>query len=232
MKRAARFLLTATLALGFSANAWAQSAADVPVSDGFPLPPTVPAGIPRQALIYRRQIIRETHYYWGLNQTSAPFFAQIHRESTFNGTAKSAYAVGLAQFTVPTASDAQRLFAADLRDQCDKQGGCPGDPQWAIRALVLWDRRLYVNRNFAAGDERWAFVLADYNGGAGWINRERTYCLLTRMCDQVVYFSSVETACGKSTPARNAKACSENGSYSHTILQTLRPLYEAWVGSE
>src|SRR5215510_5443800 len=61
--------------------------------------PTVPAGIPPAALLYRRQIIREVHYFWGMDQKASEFFAQIHQESHFNKNAQSTYAFGLAQFT-------------------------------------------------------------------------------------------------------------------------------------
>jgi hypothetical protein len=140
-------------------------------------PPTVPAGIPREALVYRAQIVRDVHFYWGLGERVAMFFSQLHQESRFKADAQSrAGALGLGQFMPGTAAGAQAMFPADLKELCRDKGGCPLEAAWAIRALVLWDRRLWEARAFATGDERLAFMLADFNGGPGHITKERRLC--------------------------------------------------------
>lgn len=191
--------------------------------------PGTPPGIPREALIYRRTIIREAEYYWGLSAPTPLFFGQLHQESRFKATAASKYASGLAQFTPQTAAGMQAQYP-DLRVMCTDANGCALDPGWAIKAMMLYDRALYKNRAFAAEAERRAFMLADYNGGAGWINRERNFCLISKECEPNIYFFHVQRACGKSSPARADWACKENNHYPSVILKTWAPLYATWLG--
>jgi transglycosylase-like protein with SLT domain len=223
-----RRLLAAILFVGVAHSTEAQAP-----------PPTVPSGVPRMALAYRRPIIRQVHYFWGPQQRSAEFFAQIHQESHFrNDQASSAGAVGIAQFRIPTATDVQRTYAYDLLELCQSVGGCPLDPAWAIRAQILWDRGFYRNRGNSTGDERWAFTLADYNGGSGWIDCEKALCAETPGCNPLLYFANVKGACGhtavcgKHTKARSVASCKENGDYAQLILFKWRPLYVGWLGAE
>lgn len=223
-------LLILLLSLLFLASSPSSAQPPDPREATIALLPALPAGIPSEALKYRSRIIREVHYHWGLGQKVSLFFAQIHQESRFRAEARSRHASGLGQFTPPTATDAQSLFPADLKELCRSRGGCPLDPAWAIRALVLWDLKLYRARDFAQGDERFAFMLADYNGGPGWINRERGYCQQSGECRPDVYFREVQRACGKSSPApRIPDACRENNHYPEVIIRTWRPLYDRWL---
>lgn len=187
--------------------------------------------LPGGRLLYREQLVREVHFYWGVGQAPAVFFAQVHQESRFQADARSRYALGLAQFTPATAQDAQARFPA-LQLLCPSPAGCPLNPQWALRALVLWDRHLYERRSFARGEERWGFMLADYNGGAQWIERERAYCQVSGQCSPQRYFGEVQQACGKSSPARSPEACRENTQYPERILRTWRPVYSRWLLGE
>jgi hypothetical protein len=196
-------------------------------------PPTVPPGIPLKALKHRATLIREVNFYWGLGTRASTFFAQVHKESTFNEDAHSPFADGIAQFTPDTAADAQKLFPSELKEFCEIEGGCPMDVRWALRALVLWDRRLHTRRSFADGDERWGFALADYNGGPGWINRERAICATTNGCNPNLYFGHVQSMCGKSKPGRSVQNCAgQNQLYAGTILHRLAPLYDKWLGAQ
>ncbi|MDP3912086.1 MAG: hypothetical protein Q8Q14_17015 [Gemmatimonadales bacterium] len=196
--------------------------------------PGAPKGVPVEAVRYFRAIVREAGYYWGLSAPTPTFFAQVHQESRFRAEARSKYAAGLAQFTPQTAAGMQAQYP-DLRVLCGEGSGCALDPGWAIRAMVLYDRALWRGRAFAAGDERLAFMLADYNGGAGWVNRERAACLAAPPagepggCDATRYFGNVRDFCGKSVPARAAWACEENTRYPRVIIVTWRPLYDRWL---
>lgn len=180
---------------------------------------------------HRRQIIREAHYRFGLMPT-AIFFAQIYQESRFRETAVSPVgARGLAQFMKGTAGAMQRNYASQLDELCSERGGCPNNPQWAIRAMILLDKENFRARRFARGDEQLAFMLADYNGGLSWLNIEREYCAQTRSCDPDVYFNGVELACGKAIagPRRDAVHCPQNTGYPERILYELRPVYHRWL---
>ena len=186
-------------------------------------PALLPTQIPRSVLKYRNGLIREVRYHWGLNQSPSVFFAQVHQESAWRADAHSAYAAGLTQFTPDTAEWIQSLYPADLTEFCANRSGCPLDAGWAIRAMVLYDRRLWDGFAHSIDDHRWAFALASYNGGLGWIQRERAQAQ-KRHIDPEFWFGAVEAVC-----LRAQWACAENRQYPRRILFVWRPVYEGWL---
>lgn len=179
------------------------------------------ATIPARAAKYERALIREAQRVWGLNAPIARFAAQIHQESAWRPDVCSPYACGLAQFTKATARD-MCLWYKDL---------CPVntfDPRWALRALVLYNKRLYdaLEGLAATSCDRWAMTLASYNGGRGWVLRDRR---LTRQRgdDPTRWWGHVEKHSN-----RAAWAFRENRGYPRRILRRLEPIYLAagWPG--
>lgn len=119
------------------------------------------AEVPRDAVRYQRDLTRNARMVWGLNAPVAAFAAQIHQESRWNAQARSRVgAAGLAQFMPATAtwiSGAYRLGDAE-----------PYNPAWAMRAMVTYDRHLFVGvKVYESGCDRFRYALSDYNGGAG-----------------------------------------------------------------
>ena len=176
--------------------------------------------VPRQAALYRATVIREVRFYWGMAEKPSTFLGQIHQESGFREDAKSAFASGLTQFTKPTAEWISDLYARDLRELCADRAGCPLDAKWAIRAMVIYDKRLYGQQPNAQGDDRMAFALAGYNGGAGHIFREKKEAARVGL-DPETWFNSVELIC-----LRAEWACRTNRGYPRRILLELRHHYE------
>lgn len=126
------------------------------------------AGIPPQAERYRRDLVRSARYVFGMNAPVALLAGQVHQESAWNPTAKSAYASGLAQFTPATARDMARLHPQELGR------AAPLDPRWALLAQCIYDKALYDAAAFAATEgDRWRFALWGYNGGWGWVQKDR-----------------------------------------------------------
>lgn len=126
------------------------------------------AGIPVQAERYHRDLVRSARYVFGMGAPVALLAGQVHQESAWNPQAKSAYASGLAQFTPATAKDMARLHPQDLGR------GTPLDPRWALLALCIYDKTLYDAAAFAATEgDRWRFALWGYNGGWGWVQKDR-----------------------------------------------------------
>ena len=171
--------------------------------------------IPGLAYRLKRTVRGEVNYHWGLDQKGTVFYAQIHQESSWDPEAKSAYASGLAQFTPDTATWISRLYPADLGDNN------PQDARWAIRALVKYDHWLYDRVLPARDDEnRWSFTLSSYNGGIGWLDRDRDLAVSRgkerdRWDDNVADCSN-----------RAKWAFDENRGYVRRILKVLRPMYE------
>ncbi|MGH9581203.1 MAG: transglycosylase SLT domain-containing protein [Terriglobales bacterium] len=181
--------------------------------------------IPREAAKWRPVLIAEVRRTFGTDQNPDTFFGQVHQESRWDAGARSKYASGMAQFTPGTAKDIQR--SKSLQELCGDPAGCPTDPRWSLRAMVILDRDLWLRRGFASGNERMAFMLADYNGGAGHINKERAVCLIAPSCDASLYFDNVQRFCG--TAGRAKWACDENTRYPHIILRVLAPIYTPWL---
>lgn len=172
---------------------------------------------PPQAEHYRRDLIRSARYVFGMSAPVAVLAAQVHQESAWNPAAKSAYASGLAQFTPATARDMARKHP-DLR------GAAPLDPRWALLALCRYDKALHAAASYAATPaDRWAFALAAYNGGPGWIPRDRAAARVQGLDDRR-WFGHVERV----NSGRAAWAWRENRDYPRRILLTHQRLYRSW----
>lgn len=176
------------------------------------------AGYPAQAERYRRDLIRTARYVWGLNAPVAVLAAQVHQESGWVPTARSAYASGLAQFTPGTARDMARLYPSELGK------AAPLNPGWALMALCRYDKQLYDAMPFAAtAAERWAFTLSAYNGGPGWIPRDRAAAKAQGL-DPARWWAHVERV----NAGRAAQFWRENRDYPRKILLLRQPLYRSW----
>ena len=181
---------------------------------------TVPDRIPREALAYRGNFIRIWRFYFSLAESPTIGFGQVHQESRWRTDAKSAFASGMAQFTPATAAQYAKLLPADVQAQCPSKAGCPIDPNWALNALSLYDYHLHRDLAWAAtNDDRWRLALAGYNGGAGWLLRERV------KANNSTHWLDIANAC-----MRSAAACQENRNYPVFIMEKWRPLYQKWLG--
>lgn len=171
--------------------------------------------VPEAAARYRADLTRAAHTQWGLNAPVASLAAQVHQESAWNPLAVSRVgATGLAQFMPSTAS---------WWCQAQKTPDCaPTNPKWALRALVGYDKYLYDR--LQAGDDcnRFAFALSAYNGGSGWVNRDKLLAS-GKGLDPLAWFDSVETV----NAGRTAANWRENRVYPRRILLGITPAYVA-----
>lgn len=190
------------------------------------MPATLPPEIPRAVVAYRSVLLREIRARHGVAAPNALFFGQVHQESSWRSAVVSrAGAEGLAQFMPSTAEWIQRTYPADLRELCPERTGCPADARWALRAMILYDRALYRESSFRPERERWASVLAAYNGGGRWLAREAAQAS-QRGLDATRWFDNVERVC-----IRAAWACQENRAYPRVIMTRWMPLYSRWLGA-
>jgi len=187
--------------------------------------------IPREAAKWRPVLLQEVRRGFGATQHPDTFFGQVHQESRWDAEARSKYAIGIAQFTPGTARDMQRSKA--LAELCKDPAGCPTDPRWGLRALVLLDKDLFGNLSEVPSNrERLAMMLVGYNGGARWVVRERRACAAGRdklghevtPCDNRQWFGHVERTC-----LRAEWACTESRGYPRLILDKWAPVYHDWV---
>ncbi|HIF3110312.1 TPA: transglycosylase SLT domain-containing protein [Salmonella enterica] len=175
---------------------------------------------PTAALKYRSDVIRSARVDWGLNAPVADFAAQLHQESGWNPAARSPVgAQGLAQFMPSTADWIAGIFPALSSRE-------PYNPGWAIRALVSYDRWLWQRVTVPDGCERMAMTLSAYNGGPGWVDRDRRLAR-SRGLDDARWFGAVETV----NAGRSAANWRENRRYPQRILHTLAPRYLSWGGA-
>lgn len=173
--------------------------------------------VPRDAEQYRRTLVRTAHAEWGLDAPIATLAGQVHQESRWRSQARSPVgAQGLAQFMPGTADWMAELYPAALG------ANQPYNPGWALRALVMYDRWIYERNQANNACERWAFVLAGYNGGPGWVNRDRTLAS-AKGADKLAWFDSVE----RHNAGRSAANFRENRHYPRAILLRWEPMYAA-----
>lgn len=169
--------------------------------------------IPRSALQYRAQLTREARAVWGMDAPVALFAAQIHTESWWrNDTVSSVGAQGLAQFMPSTAKWLPTVAPETGRP-------APFDPRWSLRACVTYDKWLHdrlrpMRAASLATGEHMAFMLSAYNGGLGWVGKDRALAARTgRNPDR--WFGHVSDV----NADRNKSAIKENRRYVTLIFQ-------------
>lgn len=175
---------------------------------------------PQAALQYRSEVIRIARMEWGLNAPVADFAAQIHQESGWRADAVSPVgAQGMAQFMPATTDWIGGVIPALARRE-------PFSPSWSIRALVSYDRWLWQRIDTPRSCDRMAMTLSAYNGGLGWVNRDRRQALRQGL-DPAIWFGSTETV----NAGRSAAAWRENRHYPGRILREIAPRYLSWGGA-
>lgn len=175
--------------------------------------------------VYRHRVEQATARAWGVHASAARLAAQLHQESAFKADAKSgAGAQGIAQFMPATAKWIATVYPDELANFD------PWNAQQAIMAAALYDRWLYDRvrplANAAVDTcSRWAFALRGYNGGEGWLTKERTLAK-SNGADPDDWLA-VEPY-----RVRAQWAHKENTQYPRRILLTLEPAYIAagWQG--
>ncbi len=172
------------------------------------------ADIPPAAEIYRRELIGEARFAFGLNAPIALLAGQISQESAWRPDVCSAYACGLSQFTARTAK-----WIAETHAPLGPPA--PLDPHWAIRAMVTYDKSLYDAVKPAKTDcDRWKFTLSDYNGGSNWRIKRQA------MSPQPGDFS-ISSAFNPGVLPSNQK---QNEQYPFRIVYNWQPIFTSWNG--
>ena len=170
--------------------------------------------IPRAAQQYRATLVRAAHATWGLDAPVSVFAAQVHTESWWRNNAVSHVgAQGLAQFMPSTAK-----WLPSVAPETGKPE--PFNPGWSLRALCAYDKWLWERNDGASAYERMAFTLSAYNGGQGWVNRDRRLAR-QRGLDAARWFGAVATV----NAGRSAAAWKENRNYPRLILQERQYAY-------
>lgn len=171
--------------------------------------------IPPRAQQYRPILIKNARLFWGLEAPVATFAGQIHQESAWRPRAASQYASGLAQFTPATAK-----WIATMDAELASQDVY--NPAWAMRAMARYNRHLWDRITAVDHCSRMAMTLAAYNGGLGWINREKKVTDAHGM-DPATWWGSLEKTC-----LRADWACKENRDYPRRILLARQYVYASW----
>lgn len=170
--------------------------------------------IPRAAVQYRAELVRSARVVWGLDAPIAVFAAQVHTESWWrNDTVSHAGAQGLAQFMPSTAA-----WLPKVAPETGKPA--PFNPGWSLRALCTYDKWLWDRTDGATAFEHMAFTLSAYNGGQGWVNRDKRLAR-QRGLDPARWFGAVETV----NAGRSAAAWKENRQYPRRILKERQSAY-------
>jgi len=209
----------AVLLLGLATCGHAATASEPAAAAIYPVDQVT---IPQTAYLYRFKLQREVTSRFGSADAVARVGAQVHTESRWKADAHSQYADGMAQFT-PDTAEWMRSICPDI--------GPPDawDPNWSVRAVTCYDH--YLHEHVAASAtpcDQWAFTLSAYNGGLGWVSRDRARASSAGL-DSDRWFGNVERASARSTSART-----ENRNYVSQILLKFEPAYIAagWPGQK
>lgn len=177
--------------------------------------------IPRQSHRYRRSLVRSVQSVWGLGGPISRHAAQIHAESSWRPDAASHVAHGLTQFTWSTARWISQAYP-------ELGPAAPYSPDWAVAAQVRYNHHLYVSlADIDSECDRWAMVLSAYNGGPGWLHRDRVMAAAAG-ANEKAWWGSVERYSPRAEIHRQ-----RNRAYVTDILCRIEPVYVAagWGGS-
>ncbi|MEW9900989.1 transglycosylase SLT domain-containing protein [Chitinivorax sp. PXF-14] len=198
-----RLIVLGVLLTGWVGTAWAGDGARI--------------AVPAQALRYRAELIRNGRAVWGIDAPTATFAAQIHQESRWRSDAVSPVgAQGIAQFMPATASWLAGAYPQQLGERQ------PTNPSWAMRALVIYDKYLWDRLAARNGCERMAMALSAYNGGLGWVIRDKARARQAG-ADALSWFGAIE----RFNAGRARLTWNENRGYPRLILKRYEPAYQA-----
>ena len=175
--------------------------------------------LPVAAWGYRQGMIRSARSVFGPAAPIATLAAQIHAESAWQESARSwVGAQGLSQFMPATAAEMARRYPGDC---------APANPMSARWAFACRDRYLHglllAVRPLAgsiADCSRWALAFRAYNGGLGWVVRDRRKAQLQQLNPDDW------RAVRRVNAGRSAGAFTENVRYPERIYR-LEPGYAA-----
>lgn len=183
----------------------------------FIVAPAHAQNVPAAAHRYRADLTRTAHSQWGLDAPVASFAAQLQQESGWQpGAISRVGASGMAQFMPATARwwcEINGLSATDCQ---------PTNPTWALRALVGYDKWLYDRVAAVDGCNRMAFALSAYNGGLGWVQRDKALAK-TNLLNPAIWFDQVERV----NAGRSLANWRENRDYPQRILRRYERAYVA-----
>ncbi|MBK5942725.1 transglycosylase SLT domain-containing protein [Halorhodospira halophila] len=171
------------------------------------------AEIPEQAGQWQREVTRAVQAEHGLSGPVALHGALIHQESRWRPDAESPVgAQGLAQIMPQTAEHIGELVGEPVD---------PLDPRQAIRAMSAYTAWLHGQIDAA---DRWAMTLSAYNGGIGWLQRDRA-----QADDPARWWCSVE-----GVQTRGDAAQEENRDYVREVMLRYQGRYlrAGWRGPE
>ena len=175
------------------------------------------AEVPPAAAKYRGELTRNARLAWGLDAPIATFAAQVHQESGWKANAVSRVgAQGLAQFMPATAS----WIGGIVPELAARQ---PDNPTWALRALTTYDRWLWERIAADTDCERMAMVLSAYNGGLGWLLKDKALAQASGST-RTRWWGAVERYNG----GRSQAAFAENRGYPQRIIKVIQPAYASW----
>ena len=183
-----------------------------------------PVRIPATSSLYRLQLERTAAAQFGLDAPVARLAAQIHQESGWNPRAASKFAQGLTQFTPAT--------ARWIPTVCPEVGPVDvWDAAWSLRAqscYMAWLVKRVQPYRYAGTMSlctRWMFAERAYNGGEGWLNKER-------MATQRAGADANDWRDVERYRVRAGWAHKETTDYPRRILLTLEPVYlrAGWPG--
>jgi len=177
--------------------------------------PAFAQDLPRAAEQYKRDLVRVAQHGFGLNAPIATLAGQIHQESGWRPDVTSpAGAQGLAQFMPGTATWMAEIYPLSVGP------AQPFNPGWSMRAMVAYNKWHLERIQAHTHCEKWAMALAAYNGGLGWINRDKKVASASG-ADPLTWFDSVE----RYNAGRSAANFRENRDYPRRILERHEPMY-------
>lgn len=176
----------------------------------WPLPSACSDSTINRCRKYYPQVIRESRVFAGMDAPAYAFMGQIETESRCNaGITAFDGGMGLSQFMPATARWLQRR--EDSLQEISSRAA-PYNPNWAIRALIIYDRQLYDQTSC----RDWHFAFRAYNGGLGNLNKEIKQA---SSCDPALVAKHCHRKILKLKNGGTLNLCQVNISYPRKVFQ-------------
>lgn len=211
-------------------------------------PPDVRTYVPAGAHTYAPDLVKAQQGVWAAAPAPWTLAGQVEQESCVSLTSPRCwnphaelktsreYGFGFGQITKAFRKDGSVRF--DTFQELTSKYPALKDWTWDDRynaryqltALVELDQNLFNQiRDAATTDDRLAFMLAGYNGGASGVLQDRLLCSNTPKCDQSRWFGHVENTSLKTrlvNPGYSKSAFQINREYVYNIVFLRRPKYQ------
>jgi soluble lytic murein transglycosylase-like protein len=171
------------------------------------------AQVPRAAMAYRSELIREAQFQFGIDAPVPIFGALVEHESGWRGDVVAwDGGMSLGQLMPSTAK-----FLTDVYPDLGPVDAM--NPSWSLRAMLRLNKYNYDRLDAVDNCNRWGKTLFAYNAGRGYVTQKES-----KSPHPLVWWGLTENEATTQSPANAA----ESKDYPRVVIYKLQAKYISW----